>query len=85
MTALTVNLYPVIELTDEQFFQLCQNNRDLRFERSFEGELIIMPPTGWESGNRNIKLSARLELWADADGTGLAFDPKSGTIYATCS
>jgi Uma2 family endonuclease len=78
MTALTVNLYPVIELTDEQFFQLCQNNRDLRFERTFEGELIIMPPTGWESGNRNIKISARLEIWADADGTGLAFDSSTG-------
>lgn len=42
MAALTVNLNPVIELTDEQFFQLCQANRDLRFERTATGELIIM-------------------------------------------
>jgi Uma2 family endonuclease len=47
MTALILNLRPTIELTDEQFFQLCQNNRDLRLERTAEGELIIMPPTGW--------------------------------------
>jgi Uma2 family endonuclease len=45
MTALILKLSPTIELTDEQFFQLCQNNRDLRLERTAEGELIIMPPT----------------------------------------
>lgn len=60
MTALILNLSPTIELTDEQFFQLCQNNRDLRLERTAEGELIIMPPTGWGIGNRNSKLTQRL-------------------------
>ncbi|MBD0265137.1 MAG: Uma2 family endonuclease [Tolypothrix sp. Co-bin9] len=78
MTALIVNLHPVIELTDEQFFQLCQNNRDLRFERTSEGELIIMPPAGWETGNKNSKLTQRLGNWADPDGTGLAFDSSTG-------
>ncbi|BBD67760.1 hypothetical protein NIES4072_49420 [Nostoc commune NIES-4072] len=78
MTALILNLSPTIELTDDQFFQLCQNNRDLRLERTAEGELIIMPPTGWESGNRNSKLTARVEYWADADSTGLAFDSSTG-------
>ncbi|MEH2215131.1 Uma2 family endonuclease [Nostoc sp.] len=78
MTALILNLSPTIELTDEQFFQLCQNNRDLRLERTAEGELIIMPPTGWGIGNRNSKLTQRLGNWADADGTGLAFDSSTG-------
>jgi Uma2 family endonuclease len=78
MTALILNLRPAIDLTDEQFFQLCQNNRDLRLERTAKGELIIMPPTGWESGNRNAKLTARLEIWTEADGTGLAFDSSTG-------
>ncbi|MEH2222913.1 Uma2 family endonuclease [Nostoc sp.] len=78
MTALILNLSPTIELTDEQFFQLCQNNRDLRLERTAEGELIIMPPTGWESGNRNSRLTQRLGNWADVDGTSLAFDSSTG-------
>jgi Uma2 family endonuclease len=78
MTALILNLSPTIELTDEQFFQLCQNNRDLRLERTADGELIIMPPTGWESGNRNSRLTQRLGNWADADGTGLSFDSSTG-------
>lgn len=78
MAAITLNLPPTVELTDEQFFQLCQNNRDLRVERTAEGELILMPPTGWGTGNQNSKLTQRLGNWADADGTGLAFDSSTG-------
>lgn len=78
MTALILNLHPAIELTDEQFFQLCQNNRDLRLERTAEGELIIRPPTGWKSGNQNSRLTQRLGNWTEADGTGLAFDSSTG-------
>jgi Uma2 family endonuclease len=40
MDALTLNLNPIIELTDEQFYQLCQDNENLRFERTVKGELI---------------------------------------------
>lgn len=67
-----------IELTDEQFWQLCQNNRDLRFERNASGDLIIMPPTGSETGNRNIKLSTQLEIWSSQNNLGLAFDSSTG-------
>lgn len=67
-----------IDLTDEQFFQLCQNNRDLRFERTASGELIIMPPTGSETGNRNIDLSYQLQAWSRQSNLGLAFDSSSG-------
>lgn len=51
MNLLTLNLNTV-HLSDEQFYQLCQNNHDLQFERTAQGELIIMPPVGGESGNR---------------------------------
>ena len=74
MNALTVNFKSLIEMTDEQFFQLCQNNRELRFERNANGELIIMPPTGGETGNRNGRLNQQLFNWSDTDGTGIAFD-----------
>ncbi|MBE9208099.1 Uma2 family endonuclease [Nostoc sp. LEGE 06077] len=80
MTALILDLSPVIELTDEQFFKICQNNRDLRFERTAQGEIIIMPPTGWESGNRNSRLNQRLSNWAEVDSTGLVFDSSTGFI-----
>ncbi|WP_066424423.1 Uma2 family endonuclease [Anabaena sp. 4-3] len=74
MNTFTVNLKPVLELTDEQFFNLCQANRDLKFERSATGELIIMPPTGGETGNKNARITQQLMNWTDADGTGIAFD-----------
>ncbi|WP_019501018.1 Uma2 family endonuclease [Pseudanabaena sp. PCC 6802] len=78
MTAITINLSPSIKLTDEQFLQLCQSNPDLRLERTAQEELIVMPPTGWGTGNRNSKLNQRLGNWADADGTGLVFDSSTG-------
>jgi Uma2 family endonuclease len=74
MNALTVNLKSLIEMTDEHFFQLCQNNRELRFERNANGELIIMPPTGGETGNKNARITQQVMNWTDVDGTGIAFD-----------
>jgi Uma2 family endonuclease len=78
MNALTVSLKSVIDMTDDQFFQLCQNNRELRFERNANGELIIMSPAGGETGNRNGRLNQQLFNWTDADGTGIAFDSSTG-------
>jgi Uma2 family endonuclease len=78
MNALTVSLKSVIDMTDDQFFQLCQNNRELRFERNANGELIIMSPAGGETGNRNGRLNQQLFNWTDVDGTGIAFDSSTG-------
>ncbi len=78
MTALILDLHSAIELTDEQFEQICTTNRDLRLERTATGELIVMPPTGGETGNRNIKLSTRVEIWASQTNLGLAFDSSTG-------
>ena len=60
MTNLTIELNSVIDMTEEQFFQLCQKNPDLRFERNAKGDLIIMSPTGGETGNRNGRLTQKL-------------------------
>ncbi|MFK0733223.1 MAG: Uma2 family endonuclease [Gloeotrichia echinulata GP01] len=67
-----------IDLTDEQFFQLCQNNRDLRFERTGTGELIIMPPTGSETGDRNADLTYQLRAWSRQNKLGKSFDSSTG-------
>lgn len=63
-----------LELTDDQFFRLCQDNRDLRFEMTAEGDIIIMNPTGAKTGKRNSELNFQLRLWAKQDGTGDCFD-----------
>lgn len=67
-----------LKLTDEQFFQLCQDNRDLRFERNSNGDMVIMPPTGGETGHRNLKITQKLANWADVNKTGIAFDSSTG-------
>ena len=67
-----------IDLTDEQFFQLCLNNRDLRFERTATRELIIMPPTGSETGERNADLTYQLRAWSRQNKLGKSFDSSTG-------
>ena len=68
-----------LELTDEQFFQLCIDNRDLRFERTATGELIIMPPVSSDTGRRNADLSFQLQSWSRQNKhLGIAFDSSTG-------
>lgn len=78
MTAVILNLNAVTTLTQEQFRELCRTNRDIRLELTAQGELIVMPPTGWETGKRNASLAGRLNVWSEADGTGVAFDSSTG-------
>ena len=73
MTYFTLDL-DSIQLSDEQFFQLCANNKDYRFERNAKGDLIIMPPTGGETGIYNSGLNAQLWFWNNQAKTGVVFD-----------
>jgi Uma2 family endonuclease len=75
---MVVRMHPVIDLTDDQFFEFCQINRDLRIERTATGELLIMPPTGSETGGSNFELSGQLFIWTKQDGTGRGFDSSTG-------
>jgi Uma2 family endonuclease len=78
MTAITLNLNPIIKLNPEQFYQLCQENPDLQLERTSQGELIVMPPTGGETGQRNSTLNAQIWLWNDQSELGKTFDSSTG-------
>ena len=69
-----------VDLTDEQFEKLCQDNPDLRIELTSKGELIVMPPTGLKTGWRNSSLTQRLAEWTKRDASGLSFD--SSTLFA---
>ncbi|MBM4258438.1 MAG: Uma2 family endonuclease [Deltaproteobacteria bacterium] len=66
-------------VTDEQFDRLCRENPELRLELTAQKELVIMPPTGYETGRRNMRLGRYLDEWAEADGTGTATD--SSTLF----
>jgi len=57
---------------------MCQNNRDLRFERTAKGVLLIMPPTGGETSNRNADLTFQVQGWSRQNNLGKAFDSNGG-------
>jgi Uma2 family endonuclease len=77
-----LRLAPVINMSDEQFFELCQLNRDLRLERTSQGDLVIMPPAGGETGRMNFELTGFFGRWVYADGTGVGFDSSTGFTLA---
>lgn len=62
------------KMSDREFFDFCQRNKDWRIERTSEGELVIMAPTGGITGNRNYNLIGLFREWAVKDGTGIGFD-----------
>jgi Uma2 family endonuclease len=67
--------FPFIgKVSDEQYLEFCQHNPDLRIERTAEGDLIIMPPTGGKSGAQNFYLTGKFSAWVEKDGTGKGFD-----------
>ncbi|MEH2291686.1 Uma2 family endonuclease [Nostoc sp.] len=78
MTALTLNLNSILKLTTEQFYQLCEGNPDLQLERNAQGELIIMPPTGGETGRSNVNLILQLASWNEQKQLGEVFDSSTG-------
>jgi len=73
-----LSLPRTLKMTSEQFWEICQINRDWRLERTREGDVVGMPPTGALTGKRNLKLSAQVSEWADRDGSGVAFDSSTG-------
>jgi Uma2 family endonuclease len=66
-------------VTPEQFEALAASNRELRLERTAQGELIVNPPTGWETGERNSSISGELYIWwRNAGSPGKVFDSSTG-------
>lgn len=63
-----------LKVTPEQFAQLAIANRDLRLEQTATGELIVMPPTGGNTGKRNARFTARFIVWNDETQLGEVFD-----------
>jgi Uma2 family endonuclease len=61
-------------MSDDEFFEFCQRHPDLRIERTSEGDLIIMPPTGGETGHSNFNLTVYFGNWVQAEGSGVGFD-----------
>lgn len=74
MVNVTVNFNSIIQFTDEQFYQLCRSNPDVKFERNAKGEITIMSPTGGETGNFNSEINADFVIWNRQTKLGVCFD-----------
>lgn len=78
MSSVSLKLEPVIHLTRTQFYQLCQENPDFQLERAADGTLVIMSPTGGETGKRNSQINLQLGLWNEETQLGEVFDSSTG-------
>lgn len=68
-----------IEVSQQQFLELAKSNRDLRLEKTAQGSLIVNPPTGWETGKRNLNITRQLGNWYEENPEkGEAFDSSTG-------
>ncbi|MBD0325206.1 MAG: Uma2 family endonuclease [Pyrinomonadaceae bacterium] len=77
---LVLHFQPILNrLSDEAFYEFCRANDEWRIERTAEGDIIIMPPTGGKTGIRNFKLITQFGNWVEAAGTGKGFD--SSTVF----
>lgn len=97
MTNLTLNLTPVVQLSDDGFYDLCQANQDLKLERTAKGELVVMPPTGKDTaflspcvgkqvsggvgGKGEADLIVDLGIWNRASATNLGVVFSSSTGF----
>lgn len=78
-SAIVLHFGPMLKkFSDDDFFEFCQLNREWRIERSVEGDLIIMSPTGSKTGALNFNLTVKFGMWVEKDGTGKGFDSSTG-------
>jgi Uma2 family endonuclease len=66
----TLKLNPDLRMSDDEFFEFCMANPEYSFERTSQGEIIIVPPAGYESDSQSLDAGAQLRAWARKDGRG---------------
>jgi Uma2 family endonuclease len=77
---LNVEVGAALPRSDEELFEFCALNPELRIERTANGDLIVMTPAGWASGHRSAEIVRALTAWASEDGTGLVSDSSAGFL-----
>jgi Uma2 family endonuclease len=77
---LSLELGSALRLSEDELFELCVRNRELRIERTEKGDLIVMTPAGGVTGHRNFEIVGALREWATHDGGGVGFDSSTGFL-----
>ncbi|MEN9216157.1 MAG: Uma2 family endonuclease [Gloeomargarita sp. HHBFW_bins_162] len=76
--AIPIQIPRTLRCTEEQFTELVKANPHLRWELTAQGEVIVMPPTGSETGNYNFDLTTKFGLWTQQNKQGKGFDSSTG-------
>jgi len=74
MSSIILDLQPFLALTDDQYYELCRKHPDLKLERNSSGQLIVIPPTGGETGRKNADIVSQLDVWNKKKKLGVVFD-----------
>jgi Uma2 family endonuclease len=77
---LPLRIRPSTRLSDDALLEFCRINRALRIERARDGDIVIMAPTGGETGTRNFSLIGQFYVWVSRDGRGVGFDSSTGFV-----
>lgn len=80
MEKYAIRLPKNLQFTDDEFFDFCQENRDLRLERNASGEIIVRPPTGGLTGIKNSKTTTKLAIWNEENQLGETFSSTGFTL-----
>ena len=85
MTAIDVSAF-TNKISDAEFEKLCADNPEIKLETTPTGMLIVMSPTGSESGKRNGDLFFQVELWnRQSNKLGITFDSSTGFKFSNGS
>ncbi len=80
MIALPIRIPDLPSMDNDRLYNFCVYNPELKIERNHKGELLIMAPTGGETGNRNSKITKKLAIYEDKNPSGLSFDSSTGFL-----
>lgn len=69
-----------MKFTEEEYWEFCRRNDEMRIEMTKEGDIIIMPPTGFETSDRNAEIITQLRVWSKKDKGGKVTDSNGGFI-----
>ena len=83
MDALMLDVSAIGGLTDDELFALCASNKMLRIERTKDGEIMLLHPTGGESSRRNSRLNFFVERWNETKQLGVVFDSNGSFRLST--
>ncbi|MFC6222502.1 Uma2 family endonuclease [Hymenobacter artigasi] len=65
-------------MSEDEFYEFCQRNPDLKFERRADGTIEYLNMTGGTTGNRNSELLTDLTIWNRQGRPGFVFDSSTG-------